>query len=81
MIRQPGEDGHLVLPAGQAAASADRQACGAPASGGKWYWDPHGLGHRVFRFDGLLPMAGVRVEDVHHVLWAEAAFGRLYDHE
>jgi hypothetical protein len=27
-----------------------------------------------------LPMAGVRVRDVYHVLWLEPEFGRLYDH-
>lgn len=35
----------------------------------------------VFRYDGLLPMAGVRVRDVYHVLWIEPEFNRLYDHE
>ncbi|HVB42483.1 MAG TPA: hypothetical protein VNF47_07205 [Streptosporangiaceae bacterium] len=34
----------------------------------------------VFRYDGLLPMAGVRVEAVFHVLWIEPEFDRLYDH-
>jgi hypothetical protein len=34
----------------------------------------------VFRYDGRLPMAGVRVRDVYHVLWLEPEFGRLYDH-
>jgi hypothetical protein len=34
----------------------------------------------VFRYDGTLPMAGVRVRDVFHVLWIEPEFGRLYDH-
>jgi hypothetical protein len=34
----------------------------------------------VFRYDGVLPMAGVRVRDVFHVLWIEPEFGRLYDH-
>jgi hypothetical protein len=34
----------------------------------------------VFRYYGLLPMAGVRVGDVFHILWIEPAFGRLYDH-
>jgi hypothetical protein len=34
----------------------------------------------VFRYDGKLPMAGVRVRDVFHVLWIEPEFGRLYDH-
>jgi hypothetical protein len=34
----------------------------------------------VFRYHGKLPMAGVRVRDVYHVLWIEPEFGRLYDH-
>lgn len=34
----------------------------------------------VFRYQGKLPMAGVRVADVYHVLWIEPEFGRLYDH-
>jgi hypothetical protein len=34
----------------------------------------------VFRYHGKLPMAGVRVNDVYHVLWIEPEFGRLYDH-
>jgi len=34
----------------------------------------------VFRYDGKLPMAGLRVRDVFHVLWIEPEFGRLYDH-
>jgi hypothetical protein len=34
----------------------------------------------VFRYEGKLPMAGVRVRDVFHVLWIEPEFGRLYDH-
>ena len=34
----------------------------------------------VFRFHGKLPMAGVRVADVYHVLWIEPQFGRLYGH-
>jgi hypothetical protein len=34
----------------------------------------------VFRYDGMLPMAGVRVRDVYHVLWIEPKFGQLYDH-
>jgi hypothetical protein len=34
----------------------------------------------VFRYEGNLPMAGVRVRDVYHVLWLEPEFGRLYDH-
>ncbi len=34
----------------------------------------------VFRYDGLLPMAGVRSEDTFHVFWIERAFNELYDH-
>lgn len=34
----------------------------------------------VFRYRGKLPMAGVRVRDVYHVLWIEPQFGQLYDH-
>ena len=34
----------------------------------------------VFRYNGLLPMAGARVDDVYHVLWIERRFGELYDH-
>jgi hypothetical protein len=34
----------------------------------------------VFRYQGKLPMAGVRVRDVYHVLWIEPQFNRLYDH-
>jgi len=34
----------------------------------------------VFRYNGMLPMAGVRVADVYHVLWIERHFGDLYDH-
>jgi hypothetical protein len=34
----------------------------------------------VFRYHGLLPMAGLRVRDVFHVLWIEPEFGRLYNH-
>jgi len=34
----------------------------------------------VLRYHGLLPMAGVRVDDVYHVLWIEPEFNRLYDH-
>lgn len=32
----------------------------------------------VFRYDGKLPMAGIRVHDVFHVLWIEPEFNRLY---
>jgi hypothetical protein len=35
----------------------------------------------VFRYNGKLPMAGVRVEDVYHVLWIERWYGELYDHD
>lgn len=34
----------------------------------------------VLRYNGLLPMAGVRVDDVYHVLWIEPEFNSLYDH-
>lgn len=34
----------------------------------------------VFRYRGKLPMAGVRVADVFHVLWIEPRFNDLYDH-
>lgn len=34
----------------------------------------------VLRYDGMLPMAGVRVQDIYHVLWIEPEFGKLYDH-
>jgi hypothetical protein len=34
----------------------------------------------IFRYDGKLPMGGVRVRDVYHVLWIEPEFNRLYDH-
>ena len=34
----------------------------------------------VFRYHGKLPMGGVRVGDVYHVLWIEPEFNRLYDH-
>jgi hypothetical protein len=34
----------------------------------------------VLRYSGKLPMAGVRVQDVFHILWIEPEFGRLYDH-
>ena len=35
----------------------------------------------VFRYHGQLPMAGIRVRDVFHILWVEPAFGRLYNHD
>ncbi len=34
----------------------------------------------VLRYDGNLPMVGVRIEDTFHVIWVEAAFGDVYDH-
>ena len=34
----------------------------------------------VFRYNGMLPMAGVRVRDIYHVLWIEPIFNQLYDH-
>lgn len=34
----------------------------------------------VFRYHGRLPMGGVRIRDVYHVLWIERTFGELYDH-
>jgi hypothetical protein len=34
----------------------------------------------VFRYCGKLPMAGVRVNDVFHIVWIEGKFGDLYDH-
>jgi hypothetical protein len=34
----------------------------------------------VFRYHGKLPMAGVRVRDVYHVLWIEPGFGQFYAH-
>lgn len=34
----------------------------------------------VFRYHGLLPMAGHRIHDTFHVLWIERQFGDLYDH-
>jgi hypothetical protein len=34
----------------------------------------------VFRYCGNLPMVGVRVLDVFHILWIENAYGRVYDH-
>ena len=34
----------------------------------------------VFRYHGKLPMAGVRVDDIYHVLWIEPEFSRLYNH-
>lgn len=34
----------------------------------------------IFRYNGKLPTAGIRVADVYHVLWIESTFGQLYDH-
>lgn len=34
----------------------------------------------VLRYSGKLPMAGVRVGDVFHIVWVEPQFGDLYDH-
>ncbi|MGX7681870.1 hypothetical protein ACSMXN_23555 [Jatrophihabitans sp. DSM 45814] len=34
----------------------------------------------VLRYDGKHPMAGVRINDVLHLLWLEPKFGDLYDH-
>lgn len=33
-----------------------------------------------FRYSGKLPMGGVRVRDVFHVLWIAKDFSELYDH-
>lgn len=34
----------------------------------------------AFRYDGNLPMVGVRINDVFHVLWVERQYGDVYDH-
>jgi hypothetical protein len=34
----------------------------------------------VFRYSGLLPMIGVRVSEVFHILGIEDSFGSLYEH-
>jgi hypothetical protein len=34
----------------------------------------------AFRYFGKLPMVGVRIRDVFHVLWIERQFGDVYDH-
>lgn len=34
----------------------------------------------VMRYSGRLPMAGVRVNDVFHILWIEPEYNKLYDH-
>lgn len=32
------------------------------------------------RYHGKLPMVGVRIKDVFHVLWVERQYGDVYDH-
>jgi hypothetical protein len=59
--------GSELLPAGQISAPIPPQFEGEEK-------------FRVFRYCGKLPMAGVRVRDVFHVLWIEPNFGDLYDH-
>ncbi len=34
----------------------------------------------VFRYLGKLPMVGVRVRDVLHILWIAPDFRRIYQH-
>lgn len=34
----------------------------------------------AFRYCGNLPMVGVRINDVFHVLWVEGQYGNVYDH-
>lgn len=34
----------------------------------------------AFRYHGKLPMVGVRINDVFHLLWVERHFGEVYDH-
>lgn len=34
----------------------------------------------MLRYRGKLPMGGVRINDVLHILWIEPKFGDLYDH-
>jgi hypothetical protein len=34
----------------------------------------------AFRYAGKLPMVGVRLADVYHILWIERTFGEVYDH-
>lgn len=34
----------------------------------------------VFRYNGKLPMVGVRAGDTFHVLWLAASFNDVYDH-
>jgi hypothetical protein len=33
----------------------------------------------AFRYHGKLPMVGVRINDVFHLLWIERQFGEVYD--
>jgi hypothetical protein len=35
----------------------------------------------AFRYMGKLPMLGVRVREVFHLLWVERQFGDVYDHD
>lgn len=59
--------GYEMLPANKFKASAPRGFDDAPQ-------------FMVFRYHGKLPMAGVRVNEVFHVLWIERHFRELYDH-
>jgi hypothetical protein len=34
----------------------------------------------IFRYSGLHPMGGYRINDVYHILWIERDFGELYQH-
>lgn len=34
----------------------------------------------VFRYEGKIPMGGIRIRDIYHILWIEPEFNRLYDH-
>ncbi len=34
-----------------------------------------------FRYCGNLPMGGIRIRDIFHVLWIEKQFGEVYDHD
>jgi hypothetical protein len=34
----------------------------------------------AFRYNGKLPIVGVRINDVFHVLWVERQYGDVYDH-
>jgi len=34
----------------------------------------------VLRYNGTLPMVGVRAEDTFHILWIERNYGDVYDH-